>query len=53
MERVRNVGELVEVLLARYRRRYGDEELARLATAATLNELLAERAAVQERHRAA
>jgi len=39
-----SLGELVSVFYEEYLALYGDEELAAVAAAATINELLAERA---------
>jgi hypothetical protein len=46
------IGDLVQLFYAEYMAIYGDEELASIATAATINDLLierAERSAEQER----
>ena len=39
-----NIGDLVQLFYAEYMAIYGDEELASIATAATINDLLLERA---------
>ena len=38
------IGDLVDLFFQEFMAIYGDEELARVATAATINDLLAERA---------
>ena len=42
------VGDLVNLFYAEFMAIYGDEELAQVATAATINDLLAERALAVE-----
>ncbi len=48
-----NIGELIAVFFAQFMDLYGDEDLASVATAAVINDLLSTEAEVQPRRVAA
>ena len=48
-----NIGELITTFCAEYLEIYGDRELAAMATAATINELLLKRPKAKRRAQAA
>ncbi len=48
-----NIGELISIFYARFMELYGDEELASVATAAVINDLLADATPQAKRQHAA
>ena len=48
-----NIGELIQVFYAQFMELYGDEELASVATAAVINDLLTEDVGMDELEAAA